>query len=137
MSSVKLHHASSYLGLVATNHTVLVCDDAPYMRKLVGRILEQGGYEVIGEAETGREAVEKYQILRPDLVTMDLVMRELGGLDAVRAIKEFDPKARILVCSAMAQQRLVAEVLAAGASNFVVKPFQPSHLLEAVQHALA
>lgn len=122
---------------MATNHTVLVCDDAPYMRKLVGRILEQGGFEVVGEAETGREAVEKYQILRPDLVTMDLVMRELGGLDAVRAIKEFDPKARILVCSAMAQQRLVAEVLAAGASNFVVKPFQPSHLLEAVQHALA
>ena len=122
---------------MATNHTVLVCDDAPYMRKLVGRILEQGGYEVVGEAETGREAVEKYQILRPDLVTMDLVMRELGGLDAVRAIKEFDPKARILVCSAMAQKRLVAEVLAAGASNFVVKPFQPSHLLEAVQHALA
>jgi two-component system chemotaxis response regulator CheY len=137
MSSVKLHHASSYPSFVATNHTVLVCDDAPYMRKLVVRILEQGGFEIVGEAETGREAVEKYQILRPDLVTMDIVMRELGGLDAVRAIKEFDPKARILVCSAMAQQRLVAEVLAAGATSFVVKPFQPSHLLEAVQHALA
>jgi two-component system chemotaxis response regulator CheY len=107
------------------------------MRKLVGRILEQGGYEVVGEAETGREAVEKYQLLRPDVVTMDLVMRELGGLDAVRAIRAFDPRARILVCSAMAQQSLVAEVLAAGASDFVVKPFQPSHLLEAVQHALA
>ena len=107
------------------------------MRKLVGRILEQGGFDVVGEAETGREAVEKYQLLRPDLVTMDLVMRELGGLEAVRAIKEFDPKARILVCSAMAHQGLVAEVLAAGAAHFVVKPFQPSHLLEAVQHALA
>ncbi len=107
------------------------------MRKLVTRILEQGGYEVVGEAETGREAVEKYQMLRPDVVTMDLVMRELGGLDAVRAIKEIDPKARIVVCSAMAESGLVAEVLAAGASHFVVKPFQPSHLLEGIQHALA
>lgn len=107
------------------------------MRKLMGRILEQGGFEVVGEAETGREAVEKYKLLRPDLVTMDLVMRDLGGLEAVRAIREFDAKARILVCSAMAQQSLIAEVLAAGAAHFVIKPFQPSHLLEAVQHALA
>lgn len=102
----------------------------------MGRILEQGGFEVVGEAETGREAVEKYKLLQPDLVTMDLVM-EQGGVDAVRAIREFDAKARILVCSAMAQQSLVAEVLAAGASHFVLKPFQPSHLLEAAQHALA
>ena len=103
----------------------------------MGRILEQGGFEVVGEAENGREAVEKYQLLRPDLVTMDIVMRELGGVDAVRAIKEFDAKARILVCSAMAQQSLIAEVLAAGAAHFILKPFQPSHLLEAAQHALA
>jgi two-component system chemotaxis response regulator CheY len=107
------------------------------MRKLMGRILEQGGFEVVGEAETGREAVEKYMLLRPDLVTMDLVMREVGGLEAVRGIREFDAKARILVCSAMAQQSLIAEVLAAGAAHFILKPFQPSHLLEAVQHALA
>lgn len=103
----------------------------------MGRILEQGGFEVVGEAENGREAVEKYKVLRPDLVTMDIVMRELGGVDAVRAIKAFDDKARILVCSAMAQQSLIAEVLAAGAAHFILKPFQPSHLLEAVQHALA
>jgi two-component system chemotaxis response regulator CheY len=103
----------------------------------MGRILEQGGFEVIGEAENGREAVEKYRLLRPDLVTMDIVMREIGGVDAVRAIREFDAKARILVCSAMAQQSLIAEVLAAGAKHFLLKPFQPSHLLEAAEHALA
>ena len=103
----------------------------------MGRILEQGGFDVVGEAENGREAVEKYQLLRPDLVTMDLVMRELGGVEAVRAIRQFDAKARILVCSAMAQQSLIAEVLAAGAAHFLVKPFQPSHLLDAAQHALA
>ena len=107
------------------------------MRKLVARILEQGGFEVVGEAENGREAVEKYALLRPDLVTMDIVMREIGGVEAVRAIRQIDSKARILVCSAMAQQSLISEVLAAGAAHFVVKPFQPSHLLEAVQHALA
>lgn len=115
---------------------MLVCDDAPYMRQLMGRILEQGGFEVVGEAETGQEAVDKYKLLRPDLVTMDIVMRELSGVAAVRAIREFDPRARIVVCSGMAQQSLVAEVLAAGASDFVMKPFQPSHLLEAAQHAL-
>lgn len=103
----------------------------------MARILEQGGFDVVGEAENGREAVEKYTQLKPDLVTMDLVMRELSGLEAVKAIKAFDAKARILVCSAMAQQSLMSEVLAAGARHFVVKPFQPSHLLEAVQHALA
>lgn len=103
----------------------------------MGRILEQGGFEVVGEAENGREAVEKYMQLRPDLVTMDIVMRELGGVDAVRAIRDFDAKARILVCSAMAQPSLIAEVLGAGAAHFILKPFQPSHLLEAVQHALA
>src|SRR5829696_5800554 len=101
------------------------------MRTLVARILVQGGFEVVGEAETGVEALEKYRTLRPDLVTMDLVMRDAGGLEAVRAIKEVDPKARILVCSAMAQKSLVDEVLAAGATHFVVKPFSPSHLLEA------
>lgn len=103
----------------------------------MSRILEEGGFDVVGEAETGAEAVEKYKALKPELVTMDLVMRELGGLEAVRAIKTFDSKARILVCSAMAQQTLIAEVLAAGASHFILKPFTPSHLLEAVKYALA
>lgn len=103
----------------------------------MGRILEQGGLEVVGEADNGRDAVEKYKQLRPDLVTMDIVMSELGGLEAVRAIRAFDDKARILVCSAMAQQSLTTEVLAAGATHFILKPFQPSHLLEAVKFALA
>ena len=107
------------------------------MRKLMTRILEQGGYDVVGEAENGREAVEKYAALHPDLVTMDIVMRELDGVDAVRAIREYDANARILVCSAMAQQALISEILAAGAAHVILKPFQPSHLLEAAKHALA
>ena len=117
--------------------TVLICDDAVFMRTMLADILTQAGFAVIGQAKTGAEAVDKYRELRPDLVTMDIVMRELGGVDAVRAIRASDAKARILVCSAMAQPSLIAEVLAAGAAHIILKPFQPSHLLEAVQHALA
>jgi len=119
------------------SHTVLICDDTPYIRTLMGSILQRGGFEVIGEAETGAEALEKYKELRPDVVTMDVVMRDMGGLDAVREICKFDQKARILMCSAIGQPALVAEALEAGAREFVVKPFQPSRLLEAVQHILA
>lgn len=119
------------------SHTVLVCDDAPYMRTLLANILERGGFEVVGEAETGAQAVARYRELRPDVVTMDIVMRDMGGIDAVREICKFDGKAKILMCSAMAPPALVAEAMAAGAKEFVVKPFQPSRLLEAVQRVLA
>lgn len=119
------------------SHTVLICDDTPYIRTLMSSILKRGGFEVVGEAETGTQAVEKYKELRPDVVTMDIVMRDMGGLDALREIRRFDDKARILMCSAMSPPALVAEALEAGARDFVVKPFQPSRLLEAMQHILA
>ena len=118
------------------NHTVLICDDAIFMRTMVRDILTQAGFEVIGEAETGVQAVEKYQQLRPDLVTMDIVMPDMGGIDAVRQICKSDPNARILMCSAMGQQALVVEAIQAGAKDFVVKPFQPSRVLEAVTRVL-
>jgi two-component system, chemotaxis family, chemotaxis protein CheY len=116
--------------------TVLVCDDAVFMRTMVSDILSQAGFTVVGEAETGVQAVEKYQQLKPDLVTMDIVMPDMGGIDAVREICKLDPQARILMCSAMGQQALVQEALQAGARDFVVKPFQPSRVLEAVQRVL-
>ena len=119
------------------SQTVLICDDAIFMRTLVRDILAQAGFEVIGEAETGVEAVAKYQELRPDLVTMDIVMPDMGGIDAVRQICKADPDARILMCSAMGQQALVVEAIQAGAKDFGVKPFQPSRVLEAVQRVLA
>lgn len=119
------------------SHTVLVCDDTSYMRTLLCTILKRGGFEVVGEAETGAQALEQYKALRPDVVTMDIVMRDMGGIAAVREICKFDHKARVLMCSAMAPQALVAEAMAAGARDFVVKPFQPSRLLEAVRYALA
>lgn len=116
--------------------TVLVCDDAIFMRAMISDILKQAGFEVVGEAETGLQAVEKYRELRPDLVTMDIVMPDMGGIDAVRAIIAEFPDAQILMCSAMGQQALVVEAVQAGARDFVVKPFQPSRVLEAVQRVL-
>jgi two-component system, chemotaxis family, chemotaxis protein CheY len=118
------------------SHTVLVCDDAVFMRTMLSDILQQAGFTVVGEVGTGTLAVEKYQELRPDLVTMDIVMPDMGGIDAVRAITALDPDARIVMCSAMGQQALVVDAIQAGAKDFVVKPFQPSRVLEAVQRVL-
>lgn len=117
-------------------HTVLVCDDAIFMRTMIADILGAAGYEVVGEAETGAQAVQKYRELKPDLVTMDIVMPDMGGIDAVREICKDDPDAKVLMCSAMGQQALVVEAIQAGAKDFVVKPFQPSRVLEAVQRVL-
>lgn len=119
------------------SRTVLICDDALFMRTMVSDILTQAGFQVVGQAETGQQAVEKYFELQPDLVTMDIVMPEMGGIDAVREITRQDPAARILMCSAMGQQALVTEAMQAGAKDFVVKPFQPSRVLEAVHRVLA
>ncbi len=116
--------------------TVLICDDAIFMRTMLGDILRRAGFQVVGEAATGAEAVELYRQLKPALVTMDIVMPDMGGIDAVRAIVSEFPEARILMCSAMGQQALVVEAIEAGARDFVVKPFQPSRVLEAVQRVL-
>ncbi len=118
------------------SHSVLVCDDAIFMRTMISDILSQAGYEVVGEAETGTQAVERFSELNPDLVTMDIVMPGMGGIDAVREILKIAPGARVLMCSAMGQQALVIEAIQAGAKDFVVKPFQPSRVLEAVQRVL-
>jgi two-component system chemotaxis response regulator CheY len=113
-------------------HTVLLCDDALFMRTMLRGIVSQAGYEVIGEAENGRVAVDLYTSLRPEIVIMDMVMPELSGVDAVRGIRAIDPNARIVMCSAMGQQALVADALAAGARGFITKPFTASRVLEAL-----
>ena len=115
---------------------VLIVDDAAFMRAALKDILTRGGYEVVAEAKNGKEAVEMYAAQLPDLTTMDIVMPELSGIEAVRLITQADPRARIIMCSAMGQQALVVEAIQAGAKDFVVKPFQPSRVLEAVQRVL-
>jgi two-component system chemotaxis response regulator CheY len=115
---------------------VLIVDDAIFMRTMIRDILEKNGFEVIGEASSGAEAIEKYQRLSPDFVTMDIVMPGMGGIEAVKSIIKLNPNAKILMCSAMGQKALVIEAIQAGAKDFVVKPFQPSSVIEAITRIL-
>ncbi len=115
---------------------VLIVDDAIFMRKMLADILKKEGYEICGEAENGAQAVEKYKDLNPDLVTMDIIMPDMSGIDAVKEIMKIDPNAKIIMVSAMGHQTLVVEAIQAGAKDYVVKPFQPSRVLEAVQRVI-
>jgi len=112
---------------------VLIVDDAAFMRMMLKNILSQNGYEIAGEASNGLEAVTLYKELKPDLVTMDITMPEMDGIAAVKEIRKIDPEAKIVMCSAMGQQAMVIESIQAGAKDFIVKPFQPDRVLEAVK----
>jgi two-component system chemotaxis response regulator CheY len=116
---------------------VLVVDDAAFMRMMIKDILRKGGYEVIGEAEDGARAIERYKELHPDLVTMDITMPDMDGITAVKEIRKIDPNAMIIMCSAMGQQAMVIDAIQAGARDFVVKPFQPERVIEAVRKVLS
>jgi two-component system chemotaxis response regulator CheY len=107
------------------------------MRMMIKDILKKGGFEVVGEAEDGLKAVEKYKELKPDLVTMDITMPEMDGIAAVKEIRKIDPNAVIVMCSAMGQQAMVIDAIQAGAKDFVVKPFQPDRVLEAIRKVLS
>jgi two-component system chemotaxis response regulator CheY len=115
---------------------VLVVDDAAFMRMMVKDILTKNGYEVVGEAENGVAAIERYKETNPDLVTMDITMPEMDGIAAVREIKKINPAANIIMCSAMGQQAMVIDAIQAGAKDFIVKPFQPDRVIEAVRKVL-
>ncbi len=116
---------------------VLVVDDAAFMRKLLTDALTNGGHEVVGEAGNGIEAVARWQELRPELTTLDITMPETDGLSALAEIMAIDPSAKIIMCSALGQEGKVLEAVKLGAKDFVVKPFQPPRVLEAVDKALA
>ncbi|EKQ50377.1 MULTISPECIES: response regulator [unclassified Clostridium] len=103
---------------------VLVVDDAAFMRMALKTILEKCGFEVVGEADTGIKAVQQYKVLKPDIVTMDLTMPELGGVEAIKIIKTIDKNARIIVISSMGHEIQVKEAIMAGAVSFIVKPFK-------------
>lgn len=112
---------------------VLIVDDAAFMRMMIKDILEKNGFEVIGEANNGIKAVELYKKERPDVVTMDITMPDMDGIEAVKAIKIFDPTAKIIMCSAMGQQTMVMDAIRAGARDFIVKPFQADRVIEAIK----
>jgi two-component system chemotaxis response regulator CheY len=109
-------------------HRILICDDAIFMRTMIADILTGAGYEIAGEAESGLQAVERYKALKPDLVTMDIVMPDMGGIDAVKAIIAVDPEARILMCSAMGQQQLVVEAVQARRNSWSSRSSRPACL---------
>ena len=115
---------------------VLIVDDAAFMRMMIKDILSKNGYNVVGEAENGKVAVDKFKELSPDLVTMDITMPEMDGLEALKAIKAVAPGATVIMCSAMGQQAMVIEAIQAGAKDFIVKPFQADRVLEAVKKAI-
>jgi len=112
---------------------VLITDDTAFMRMTLRNVLEKNGYEIVGEAEDGYQAVEQYMLSKPDLVTMDITMPNMDGITAIKKIMEKDPEARIVVVSAMGQKALVIEALNSGAKDFIVKPFQPDRIVEALQ----
>lgn len=116
---------------------ILIVDDAAFMRMMIKDILNKNGYQVVGEAENGFVAVEKYRELKPDLTTMDITMPDMDGINAVKEIRKFDSNANIIMCSAMGQQAMVIDAIQAGARDFIVKPFQPDRVLEAVRKALS
>ena len=116
--------------------SILICDDAAFMRMMIKDILLKNGYEIAGEAENGMKAVEKYKEVKPDLVMMDITMPEMDGIQALKKIKEVDPGAVVVMCSAMGQQAMVIESIQAGAKDFIVKPFDKDRVLEAVKKVI-
>jgi two-component system chemotaxis response regulator CheY len=119
-----------------TRTRVLIVDDAIFMRNMIKDIFSDQQYEVVGEAANGVEAVEKYKELKPDLITMDIVMPFKSGIEATREILAFQKDALIIMCSALGQESLVMEAIEAGAADFVVKPFKPEDVLRVVQKVM-
>ena len=115
---------------------ILNVDDAAFMRMMIKNILIKEGYDVVGEAENGAQAVEKYKELNPDLVTMDITMPEMDGISAVKEIMKINKGAKVVMCSAMGQQAMVIDAIQAGAKDFIVKPFQPDRVIEAISKVL-
>lgn len=120
---------------------VMIVDDAMFMRNMIAEIFQGKKYgnedfQVVAEAENGLEAVEKYREHRPDVVTMDIVMPEMTGIEALKEIMDIDPGANVVMCSALGQDSLVMEALDSGARDFIVKPFQPGKVLDVVNRIL-
>mgnify|MGYP000867841801 FL=1 len=115
---------------------ILIVDDAAFMRMMIRDILTKNGYEVVGEAQDGIQAIERYKELHPDLVTMDITMPEMDGITALKEIRKMDANAKVIMCSAMGQQAMVIDAIQAGAKDFIVKPFQADRVIEAIKKTI-
>ena len=116
---------------------ILIVDDAVFMRIKLKDILTKNGYEVVGEAQNGQEAFEKYQATNPDVVTMDITMPDVDGLEALKMIRAHDPNAKVIMCSAMGQQGMVMDAIKSGAKDFIVKPFDTDRVINAITKVLS
>ena len=116
---------------------VLIVDDAAFMRMMLKDILTKNDFEVVAEAENGKAGVAAFQKYKPDIITMDITMPEMNGIDAVKSIKAIDPNVKVVMVSAMGQQPMVIEAIQAGANDFIVKPFQPERVIEAITKVLS
>ena len=116
---------------------VLVVDDAAFMRMTIKKMLEAHGHTVVGEAGNGLEAIKKYSELNPDVVMLDITMPEMNGADALKNIKQLNPAARVIICSAMGQQAMVAQAIQYGAKDFIVKPFEEDRLIASVEKIMS
>lgn len=115
---------------------ILIVDDSMFMRSILKNILEKEKYQIIGEANNGNECIEKYKELKPDLITIDMIMPEMNGIDTVRKLMQINSKIKVIMVSAMGQQVLIEEALKAGAKNFIIKPFQPEKVIETIKQVL-
>lgn len=117
--------------------SILVVDDADFMRMTIKKMVEAHGHSVVAEAATGGKAVEQFAAVRPDIVILDITMPEMGGVEALKRIKELDPSAKVIICSAVGQQAIVAQTVQYGASDYVLKPFEEYKLMAAINSVLA
>lgn len=117
-------------------HTVLIVDDTVFMRMMLSKILTENGFEVVAEAENGKVALDMYADFAPDIVTLDITMPEMNGLEALQSLKQRWPEAKVVMVSAMGQKPLVVEAIQNGAKDFIVKPFQPARVIAALRSAI-
>lgn len=117
-------------------HRIMLVDDAAFVRLALEKILTENNYDVVAQASNGVEAIQMYKEAKPDLVIMDITMPEMSGIDAVKGIKQINPSAKIIMCSAMGQQTKILDAMTAGASDFIVKPYKEERVLSAVKKAL-
>lgn len=115
---------------------VLIVDDAAFARMAIKTILQKNGFEIVGEAENGAAGVKKYQDCRPDVVTMDITMPEMDGIQALKVIRQQDPQAKVVMVSAMGQEPMVLEAVMSGAKSFIVKPFKEDHVVQTLNKIL-
>lgn len=115
---------------------IMIVDDTAFMRAMIREMIKDTGHEIVAEAKNGEEAVRLYPNAKPDVMTMDITMPDMDGVTALKNIRKLDPKAKVIMCSAMGQHAMVLDAIQAGAKDFIVKPLQQQRLLEAIEKVL-